>query len=193
MHKSSRLMPLGIALGLFISIDLAQAGNYSDTVIVFKDAGKSASFFDHSYAYAVFPSIGEGGLLVGGAHGDGHVYVGGHLQGNTTMSQVRVGLLAGGKVFSQIIFFEDKRALDEFESGNFEFAADASVVTITSAASADAGATGTYAGASGGKNDADTAGSYQKGMAVFTVAKGGAMFDVSVAGQKFSYKARDAA
>jgi len=45
------------------------------------------------------------------------------------------------------------------------------------------------AGASGGKKDATTAGEYQKGVAVFTIAKGGLMYEASVAGQKFSYKA----
>jgi lipid-binding SYLF domain-containing protein len=103
------------------------------------------------------------------------------------MSQVSVGFLAGGKAFSQVIFFQDKRALDEFESGHFQFGADASVVAITAGASASEGTTGGAADASGGQHDATTAGAYQKGMVVFTIAKGGAMFDVSVDGQKFSF------
>jgi len=190
MIDRNRILPLGAAFGFFLSIATAHADNYSDTVAVFKNAGTSARFFENSYAYAVFPTIGEGGFVVGGAHGDGHVYVHGHLHGNTTMSQVSVGFLAGGKAFSQVIFFEDKRALHEFESGHFQFGADASVTAITAAASAAAGTTGAGAGASGGEHDAVTAGAYQKGMVVFTVAKGGAMFDVSVDGQKFSYNGR---
>jgi len=190
MLNHTRLLSVGAALGLCLSLGTAYADNYSDTITVFKNAGKSASFFEHSYAYAVFPTIGEGGFVVAGAHGDGHVYVQGRLQGDTAMSQVSVGFLAGGKAFSQVIFFKDKRALDEFESGHFQFGADASVVAITAGASASAGTTGAASGASGGEHDADTAGSYHKGMVVFTVAKGGAMFDVSVAGQKFSYDAR---
>jgi lipid-binding SYLF domain-containing protein len=190
MINRKRFLSLGAAFGLCLSVATAHADNYSDTVTVFKNAGKSASFFKNSYAYAVFPSIGEGGFVVGGAHGDGRVYVHGHLRGNTMMSQVSVGFLAGGKAFSQVIFFKDKRALAEFESGHFQFGADASVVAITAGASAGAGTTGTAAGASGGENDAATVGAYQKGMVVFTVAKGGAMFDVSVDGQKFSYNAR---
>jgi lipid-binding SYLF domain-containing protein len=190
MINRKRFLSSGTALGLFLSIGAAYADNYSDTVTVFKNAGKSASFFEHSYAYAIFPTIGEGGFVVGGAHGDGRVYVHGHLRGDTAMSQVSVGFLAGGKAFSQVIFFQDKRALDEFESGHFQFGADASVVAITAGASASAGTTGASASASGGENDATTAGAYQKGMVVFTVAKGGAMFDVSVDGQKFSYNVR---
>jgi len=190
MINRNQFLPLGAALGLCLSIGTAHADNYSDTVAVFKNAGKSAAFFENSYAYAVFPTIGAGGLVVGGAHGDGRVYVHGHRLGNTSMSQVSVGFLAGGKAFSQVIFFQDKRALDEFKSGHFQFGADASVVAITAGASASGGTTGAAAGASASDHDAVTAGAYQKGMVVFTVAKGGAMFDVSVDGQKFSYTAR---
>jgi lipid-binding SYLF domain-containing protein len=190
MINRTRFMSVSAALGLCFSMASAHADNYSDTISVFKNSGKSASFFGHSYAYAVFPTIGEGGFVVGGAHGDGHVYVHGHLQGDTAVSQVSVGFLAGGKAFSQVIFFEDKRALDEFESGHFQFGVDASVVAITAGASASAGTTGAATGASAGEDDAATAGAYHRGMVVFTVAKGGAMFDVSVAGQNFSYNAR---
>jgi hypothetical protein len=94
----------------------------------------------------------------------------------------------GGEAFSQIVFFEDRRAFQEFTGGSFEFGAEASAVVITAGASAAAGSSGARAGASGGKKDATTAGKYHKGMAVFTIAKGGAMYELSVAGQKFSYK-----
>jgi len=101
------------------------------------------------------------------------------------------GFQAGGKAYSQIIFFRDKRALDEFESGSFEFGAGVSAVAVTAAASAGVGTTGATSGASGGKKDAATvSGGYQKGMAVFTIAKGGLMYTATVAGQKFSYTAR---
>ncbi len=108
--------------------------------------------------------------------------------GETTLAQVSVGFQAGGKAFSEIIFFQDKRSLEEFESGNFEFGADASVTAITASAGVSAGTSGAEAGASGGKKDADTHGHYYKGMAVFTIAKGGLMYQAAVAGQKFSYK-----
>ena len=88
----------------------------------------------------------------------------------------------------QIIFFQDERAFKEFTSGNFEFGAQASAVAITAAASASAGTTGGSAGASGGRKDATTAGQYHKGMAVFTIAKGGLMYEAAVGGQKFSFK-----
>jgi lipid-binding SYLF domain-containing protein len=100
---------------------------------------------------------------------------------------VSVGFQAGGQAYSQIVFFEDQRAFDEFTKGNFEFGADASAVAITAAAGAGVGTTGANAGASGGMKDATTAGKYYKGVAVFTIVKGGAMYQATVAGQKFSY------
>jgi lipid-binding SYLF domain-containing protein len=168
----------------------AFADSYSDTIDLFKHAGASASYFDNSYGYAVFPTIGKGGFIIGGAHGKGRVYEQGSHVGDTSMSQVSVGFQAGGQAYSQIVFFEDKRAIDEFTSGHFEFNAGASAVAITAAASGTAGTTGADASASGGKKDAATAGRYYKGMAVFTIIKGGAMFEASVAGQKYSYKPR---
>jgi lipid-binding SYLF domain-containing protein len=177
--------------GLVLASALAFADEYSDTIEVFKKAGESSKFFDNSYGYAVFPTIGKGGLGIGAAHGNGRVYEQGKYVGDTSMTQVSVGLQAGGQAFSQVIFFEDKRAFDEFTSGNFEFGAGVGAVAITAGASASTGSTGTSAGASGGKNDASTRGSYRKGMAVFTVAKGGLMYEASVAGQKFKYKKKE--
>jgi lipid-binding SYLF domain-containing protein len=165
----------------------AMADEYSDTIKVFRDAGESGTFFDKSYGYAVFPTIGKGGIGIGGAYGKGRVYAGGNYVGDTAVTQLSVGFQLGGQAYSQIIFFEDKRAFDEFTSGNFEFGAQASAVAITAGASAEATTTGSSAGASGGKNDATTVGEYYKGMAVFTVAKGGLMYEASIGGQKFSY------
>lgn len=173
---------------LLIGAGAARADNYSDAVSLFRHAGESASFFHKSYAYAIFPTVGEGGLVVGGAYGKGRVYVHGHPVGESSMGQVSLGFQAGGKAYSEIIFFEDKRALDEFESGSFEFSAGASAVAITAAASASTGTDGSSAGVSGGEKDARDTGVYEKGMAVFTIAKGGLMYAAAIAGQKFSYK-----
>jgi lipid-binding SYLF domain-containing protein len=176
---------------LFLVAGVANADNYADTIALFKNAGDSAAYFSNSYAYAVFPTVGEAGFIVGGARGKGRVYVHDKLVGDTTMSQLSAGFQAGGKAYSQIIFFEDKRALDEFESGSFEFAAGVSAVAVTAGASASAGTTGATSGASGGEKDANTTShGYLKGMAVFTIAKGGLMYTATVAGQKFSYSPR---
>jgi lipid-binding SYLF domain-containing protein len=171
-----------------LPMSAAWADNYSDSIAVFKGAGESKEYFNRSYGYAVFPSIGKGGIGLGAAHGTGHVYSGGKLVGESKMTQVSIGLQLGGQVFQQIVFFEDKRAFDEFTSGNFEFGAEASAVAITAGASAGATTGGSSASASGGQHDATTAGAYHKGMAIFTVAKGGLMYQAAVAGQKYSYK-----
>ena len=176
---------------LLLGVGTAYADKYSDTVQLFKNAGSSAAFFGHCYAYAVFPTVGEGGFIAGGAHGTGRVYVGEAYMGDTSMTQLSLGFQAGGKAYSEIVFFEDKRALDEFESGSFEFSAGASAIAVTASANASAGTSGAESGASGGKKDAKTdASGYFKGMAVFTIAKGGLMYAITVAGQKFSYTAR---
>ncbi|MFZ9708985.1 MAG: YSC84-related protein [Steroidobacteraceae bacterium] len=165
----------------------ARADSYSETIELFKNAGQSAEFFDRSYAYAVFPTIGKGGLGIGGALGEGRVYERGRYVGDVTLKQMSLGFQAGGQAYSQIIFLQDLRAFDEFTSGEFGFGAGVSAVAITAAASASAGTTGASAAVSGGKRDAATRGEFYKGMAVFTIAKGGLMYEAALAGQKFSY------
>lgn len=172
---------------LVLSAATALADEYDDTIEKFRDAGQSARFFDKSYGYAVFPTVGKGGLVVGGARGSGRVYANGRYVGDSTLTKVSVGLQAGGQAYSQIIFFEDKKAFDAFTSNDFEFNAGASAVLIRSGASAEAGTTGAAASANTSKKEATT-GAYQNGMVVFTIVKGGAMYEASLGGQKYSYK-----
>ena len=167
----------------------AHADEYVDTINSFRNAGASAEFFETAYGYAVFPTIGKGGIGVGGAHGKGRVYVQGKHVGNASMTQLTVGFQLGGQAFSQIVFFQDERSFREFTSGNFEFSAQATAVAITAGVSAEASTGGgVSAGASGGRNDATTRhGGYRKGMAIFTIAKGGLMYEAALGGQKFKY------
>ena len=166
----------------------ALADGYDDALEVFQRAGASGRFFDTAYGYALFPTIGKGGIGIGGGGGKGRVYVGGRHVGNTSMVQVTIGFQFGGQAYSMIVFFQDERAFREFTSGNFEFGAQATAVAITAAASAAAStAGGGTAGASGGRHDATTAGGYTKGLAVFTVATGGLMYEASLGGAKFNY------
>jgi lipid-binding SYLF domain-containing protein len=190
-----KLIPRALAVCAAMTLSIsafAAASNYHDTIELFKNAGQSATFFNDSYAYAVFPTVGEGAVGIGGARGKGHVYVHGKWVGDVTLTQVSLGFQLGGKAFSEIIFFEDKRSLDEFTAGSYEFDADASAVAITAGADASAGTDGTGSGMSGGMKDAKTHGHYQKGTVVFTIAKGGLMGQLAVAGQKFSYTPRAA-
>ncbi len=125
-------------------------------------------WFADAYAYAVLPRVGKGGIGIGGAYGKGLVIRGSQTVGKASMSQVTVGLQLGGQVYSEYILFEDETAFKHFTRGQFEFDAQVSAVAITAGASFDA--------------------DYEKGVAVFTLADGGLMYEAAVGGQKFKYK-----
>jgi len=150
----------------------------------FENVAQMNTYFEGSYAVAIFPTIGKGGLGIGGAHGTGWVFRGGDYTGEAKMSQVTIGFQAGGQAFSQIIFFENEAAYDSFTSGEFEFGAQASAVALTAGANA-AASTGGGSTAGAGSNQAKE--DYTGGMAIFTVAKGGLMYEASLGGQKFKF------
>ena len=165
-----------------------------DTAIEnFRGAG-AGDFIDDSYGYAVFPSIGKGGIGIGGAHGKGEVFVGGKKVGKTKMSQITYGPQLGGQVYSQMIFFRDERAFDDFTSGNFEFGAQATAVALTAGAQASTSTGGGGNTSSGTDADSSKVNANEKqydgrsGMAVFTIAKGGLMYEATLGGQKFKYE-----
>ena len=168
---------------------VAWADEYEDAIASFRAASETAPFFDSAYGYVVFPTIGKGGIGIGGAHGTGRVYAQGEHLGDATMTQLTVGFQFGGQAYSQMIFLEDERALASFTSGNFEFSAQATAVALTAGVSAEANTGGgKTAGASGGRNDATVShGGYRKGMAIFTIARGGLMWEATLGGQKFAY------
>jgi lipid-binding SYLF domain-containing protein len=178
----SNLFRLAIVSALFMQSALAS--DYDATIAEFRKAIGSQGLFETAYGFAVFPTIGKGGLVVGAAHGNGRVYRSGAVTGTTTVTQLSVGFQLGGEAFSQIIFFEDQAAYDRFTAGNFEFSAQAQAVAIVIGAQAQTGTTGTSAGA----GDTQFRGVYQNGMAIFTKVKGGLMYEASVAGQKFTYE-----
>ncbi len=126
-------------------------------------------WFKNAAGYAVFPSVGKGGIGIGGAHGKGLVIAGDKVIGTTSLSQITVGLQLGGQAYAEFIFFRDQTALDDFKRGNYEMGAQASAVAATAGAAADA--------------------SYNSGVAVFTNTTGGLMFEASVGGQKFKFDA----
>jgi hypothetical protein len=115
MH--AQLRNLLVSFLLIFTCAQAFADSTADTVKVFREAGQSGALFDKCYGYAVFPTIGKGGIGIGGAHGKGKVFAGGKYVGDTAMTQLTIGLQLGGQAYSEIIFFEDKRAFDAFTSG----------------------------------------------------------------------------
>jgi lipid-binding SYLF domain-containing protein len=131
------------------------------------DLGMPA-WFKNAYAYAVFPSVGKGGFGIGGAYGKGLVYEQSTLVGRSTLTQITVGFQLGGQAFSEVIFFKDKTAFDDFTRGNFEFGAQVSAVALKSGISADL--------------------AYNEGVAIVTSTKGGLMYEAALGGQKFSYE-----
>lgn len=180
-----------IVLTLIFTVGAAQAAeDYSDTIKIFKSSLTGQKFFASAYGYAVFPTIGKGGFGIGGAHGKGQVYRNDAVTGKSSMSQISIGFQAGGQSYSQVVFFENKKAFDTFTSGNFEFNAGVSAIAINASVGASAGTTGNSANTGANKERNRQAGaSYSSGMVVLTVAKGGLMYEASIAGQKYKYKA----
>jgi lipid-binding SYLF domain-containing protein len=185
---NARLRSIVVLFLLMLPFGQAVADDYADTTKLFRESNEVRPFFNRSYGYAVFPTIGKAGYVIGGAYGKGRVYRGGTHVGDSAMTQVTVGFQLGGQAYSQIIFFEDKRAFDEFTRDNFEFAAQATAVAITAGASVQGGTTGASGSASGTQHHAKhTPASYHNGMAVFTLTKGGLMYEASIGGQRFDY------
>jgi lipid-binding SYLF domain-containing protein len=167
----------------------AEAEDYSSTIGVFRESPAVAKFFKNSYGYAVFPTIGKAGYVIGGSYGKGQVYREGKVTGKSTVVEGSIGFQIGAEAFSEIIFFQDKRAYDEFTSGNFKFDATAQAVALTAGAQAQAGTTGASAGASAGpKTSVQAETNYVKGMAIFVHSKVGLMVELSVGGQKFTFQ-----
>ena len=135
-----------------------------------KDPGMQ-KFFDQAAGYAVFPSVGKAGFGIGGARGKGLLIVGGETVAVVTLTQLTVGFQAGGQAYSEFVFFEDDVALTDFRRGNYELGAQVSAVAITAGASADA--------------------NYNGGVAIFTAAKGGLMYEATVGGQKFKVEEKE--
>ena len=131
---------------------------------------KVQSFIDKSAGYVVIPTVGKAALGIGGARGKGVLYEGGEVTAVVTLTQLSFGFQGGGQAYSEFIFFEDGATLENFKRGNYELNAQASAVAVTAGASADA--------------------EFNGGMAIFTQAKGGLMYEAAVGGQKFKVEAK---
>ena len=182
--KNSRKVRLTTGLSLFLlvcfSAASAQIGGWNPkgvekaeaAISTFKEKNdKLAAYFDDAYAYVVFPAIGKGGIVIGGAHGRGIVYEQGATIGEAKMTQVTLGLQWGGQSYSEVIFFKSAEALKSFTSNKLEFSGQVSAVAITAGASADI--------------------AYENDVAVYTLTKGGFMYEASLGGQKFKFLANN--
>ncbi|MEE8119131.1 MAG: YSC84-related protein [Gammaproteobacteria bacterium] len=164
----------GILLLVFSSATRADDEMHTDVlaaVALFKEKDPDMSkFFNDASGYVVFPHVGKGGMGFGGAHGKGEVFKGRKVIGDAKITQFTIGFQLGGQVFAEVIFFENETALTNFTKGKFEFSAQVSAIAAAAGVSADA--------------------KYEDGVAVFTMGLKGLMYEASVGGQKFKYKAR---
>jgi len=129
-----------------------------------------ASFVARGYAYAVYPSLGEGAFIVGGGGGRGEVFKQGTMIGYSTMKKATVGAQIGGQEYSEVIVFETDAALSKFINQEYKFAANANAVALKSGVAANA--------------------KFQDGVAIFQYTKGGLMASAAVGGQSFTYVAK---
>ena len=179
MMRTVRLTPFLLAMVLFVQVaafsdwdpksepELVSAAQ--DAVKKFKASDPIvASYFKDAYGYVVFPTVGKAGLIVGGAHGKGVVYIQGKIAGKASISQVTVGAQIGGEAFSELMFFKDKAAFEKFKNGDLKFSAAAS--------------------ASVAKASAQAARNWSEGVAVFFHGKGGLIADASIGGQNFEFE-----
>ena len=186
--KLTRLLILTMLITL-AGAGLAAGDEYASAISVFKSSPEVREFFNNCYAYAVYPTVGKAAVVVGGAYGEGKVYRGGKVVGNSKLMQASFGLQLGGKAFTEIVFLQDKRAYDDFTRGEFEFDATMSATAVTAGAEASAGTGGKTAGATAGpKTGVQAKTEYRKGMAAFVHQKGGLMAGMSVGGQKFRFE-----
>jgi lipid-binding SYLF domain-containing protein len=146
---------------------ITDAENAKDTLLA-KDLGLE-KFFKNASGYAIFPNVGKGALILGGASGNGVVYENGKTIGMTSLKKVNIGLQGGGQSLIEVIFFETEEALNKFKEANYEFSAEVSAVISDEGKSKNA--------------------NYNDGVVIFTFTKGGLMADASVGGQKFEYHA----
>ncbi len=133
-----------------------------------EDDPSMQELFDSSYGYIILPNVGKGGFGIGGAAGNGVAYQGGSQVGFAKMTQITIGFQAGGQAYSEVVFFEDKDAFDRFKNSKIEMSAQVSAVAAAEGASLNA--------------------KYVDGVAVFTLAKGGLMYEASVGGQQFKFR-----
>ena len=135
-----------------------------------KKSPNMAAYFSQARGYIVFPSVGKAGFGIGGARGTGVVYEAGRVIGSSTLTQISFGFQIGAQVYSEIVFFKNKTAMNRFKKGKIELSAQASAIAVKTGISA--------------KTD------FKDGIAIFTLGKGGLMYEASVAGQKLSFKAK---
>jgi lipid-binding SYLF domain-containing protein len=143
----------------------------AEALAAFRQNETLGPYFEQAVGFVVFPSVAKAGFGIGGAYGKGQLFEAGTVIGESSVTQLSIGLQLGGQAYSEIIFFRDARALETFKTGKFELGAQAGAVLIKEGVSVET--------------------AFNEGIAVFTAAKGGVMYEASLSGQKFSYRSLD--
>jgi lipid-binding SYLF domain-containing protein len=176
MKKLNIIWVLVMACVLNMSAVLGQSKAKKNEIIIDSNTAKvefikndalMKNIFDNAYAYVIFPNVGKGGLGIGAAAGNGAVYQQGKVIGMAKLSQLTIGFQAGGQAYSEVIFFESQKELERFKDSRFEFSAQVSAVAVTEGASGNV--------------------KYTDGIMVFTMLKGGLMYEAAIGGQKFKF------
>lgn len=142
------------------------AKDTAETVSLFKQSARTASFFEDAYAYAVIPKVTKAGLLLGHAGGKGELYVQGKRSGQIKTTFQLVGPVLGMEQYSQIVFFKDQQSLETYLEEEQRFSKEDKAQPLLTKQSDETG--------------------YTNGVAVFTnKSKGlGLFYSPSLRGQK---------
>ncbi len=176
-NKKSKLVTILMVIITSVTIN-AQVGGWNPELIndsnealktMLEKTPKLESFYNESYGYVVFPKITKAGITIGGAMGNGIVFRDNKVVGSSKLKQATLGLQFGGQQYTEVIFFENEASFNKFINGKLKFDGQASAVAIKAGASIDV--------------------AYQEGVSVFTMPKGGLMYEASLGGQHFQYKA----
>ena len=178
-NKKSKLVTILLVIITSITMN-AQIGGWNPELVndsnealktMLEKTPKLESFYNESYGYVVFPKITKAGIAIGGAMGNGVVFKDNKVVGSSKLKQATLGLQFGGQQYSEIIFFENEASFEKFINGKLKFDGQASAVAIKAGASVDL--------------------AYQEGVSVFTMPKAGLMYEASLGGQHFEYRAKE--
>ena len=122
----------------------------------------------NGYGYAIFPEVGKGGAVVGGAFGRGEVFQEGRFVGYAKIEQATVGAQVGGQSYDMLMVFENAETMMKFKNNEWTASANASAVIL--------------------KEGAGTSTDFKNGVALYVRPTGGAMAEASIGGQKFTFE-----
>ena len=167
-----------VVFALIISITMhAQVGGWNPELTkdsnealqtMLEKTPKLESYYNESFGYVVFPKVTKAGIGVGGAMGKGIVFKNHEVVGLSKLKQASFGLQFGGQQYSEVIFFKNEESFEKFTNGKVKFDGQASAVGLKDGASIDL--------------------DYQDAVAVYTLTKGGLMYEASIGGQHFKYE-----